>query len=104
MQQKNALRVLMFDLDLSSHSFSQANPVRPKPLFIFEVEGDDGVSVLLVVLEWTCPDWFEPTTRKLSLNYPCWLNLSVQPNYIEDFEPWSRTTLRKVAIRELVKD
>lgn len=96
---ENALRVLLLDLDLSSQSFHDENLAKPVPVFSFEAEGDDGVSVLLVVLEWTCPDWFEPTTRKLSLNDPCWLNLSVQPNNIDDFEPWSKTTLRRIASR-----
>lgn len=100
---ENSLRVLLLDLDLSSQSFLEENPPKPSPVFVFEAEGDDGVSVLLIVLEWTCPDWFEPTTRKLSLNDPCWLNISVQPNNTDDFEPWSKTTLRKIAARELAK-
>lgn len=101
---ENALRVLMLDLDLSSHSFLDEKLTKPSPLFTFEAEGDDGVTVLLVVLEWTCPDWFEPTTRRLSLNDPCWLKLSVQPNNIDDFEPWSKTTLRRIVSRELAKE
>jgi len=101
---ENALRVLLLDLDLSSQSFLDEKLTKPSPLFTFEAEGDDGVTVLLVVLEWTCPDWFEPTTRKLSLNDPCWLDLSVQPNNIDDFEPWSKTTLRRIVSRELAKE
>lgn len=101
---ENALRVLLLDLDLSSQSFLDGKLTKPSPLFTFEAEGDDGVTVLLVVLEWTCPEWFEPTTRKLSLNDPCWLDLSVQPNNIDDFEPWSKTTLRRIVWRELAKE
>lgn len=95
----NALNVLLLDLDISPQSFSEGSPNRPEPLFAFEVEGDDGVMVLLVVLEWTCPDWFEPTTRRLSLNDPCWLDLTVWPNNLDDFEPWS-----KIAIRHVVEN
>jgi hypothetical protein len=101
---ENALRVLLLDLDLSSQSFLDEKLAKPSPIFTFEAEGDDGVTVLLVVLEWTCPDWFEPTTRKLSLNDPCWLNLSIQPNNIDDFEPWSQTTLRRIVTRELTEE
>ncbi|WP_170546392.1 HTH domain-containing protein [Ruegeria arenilitoris] len=101
---ENAFRVLLLDLDLSSQSFLEENPKKPSPLFVFETEGDDGVSVLLIVLEWICPDWFEPTTRKLSLNDPCWLNFSVQPNNIDDFEPWSKTTLRRIVSREFAEE
>ena len=101
---ENALRVLLLDLDLSSQSFCDENPIKPSPIFTFEAEGDDGVTVLLVVLEWSCPEWFEPTTRRLSLNDPCWLNLSVPPNNIDDFEPWSQTTLRRMVSRDLTEE
>ncbi len=101
---ENALGILLLDLDLSSQSFANENPAKPTPIFVLEAEGEDGVSVLLIVMEWKCPDWFEPTTKKLSLNDPCWLNLSVPPNNIDDFEPWSQTTLRKILTRELVEE
>lgn len=97
----NALNVLLLDLDISLQSFTDANPSKPEPLFAFEAEGDDGIMVLLVVLEWTCPDWFEPTTRRLSLNDPCWLDLTAPPNNLDDFEPWSRTALRNFVAASL---
>ncbi|WP_170284475.1 winged helix-turn-helix domain-containing protein [Roseospira marina] len=84
-----ALSILLLDLDLSLHSFQGGEPIKPKPIFALEAEGDDGVGVLLVVLEWVCPNWFEPTTRRLSLNDPNWLDVSVPPNNPDDFEPWS---------------
>jgi hypothetical protein len=101
---ENALRVLLLDLDLSSQSFLDETPALPTPLCVFEEEGEDGVSVVLIVLEWICPDWFEPTTRRLSLNDPCWLNMSIQPNNIDDFEPWSKTVLSGLVSREHVED
>lgn len=101
---ENAFRVLLLDLDLSPQSFQVKNPEKPSQVFVFQAEGDDQVSVLLVVFEWTCPDWFEPTTRKLSLNDPCWMNISHPPNNIDDFEPWSQTTLRRIHARELAAE
>jgi len=101
---ENALRILLLDLDLSSRSFLNETPSMPVPVFACEAEGEDAVSVLLVVMEWSCPDWFEPTARKLSLNDPCWLDVSVQPNHIDDFEPWSKTTLRRIVSREYAED
>ena len=92
----NALSVLMLDLDLSPQSFPKGEPSKPKPIFAFEAEGEDGINVLLVVLEWVCPDWFEPTTRRLSLNDPHWLDLSLHQNNLEDFEPWSKTAFCQV--------
>lgn len=93
----NALSVILLDLDLSINAFKNGDMLRPEARFLLEAGGDDGVSVALLVLEWTCPEWFEPTTLRLSLNDPCWMDLSVAPNNPDDFEPWSRTTLRRVA-------
>jgi hypothetical protein len=89
----NALSVLLLDLDLSLQSFPNGKASKPKPILTFEAEGDDSVTVLLIVLEWSCPNWFEPTTRRLSLNDPHWLNLTVPPNNLDDFEPWSKTLI-----------
>lgn len=93
----NAFAVLLLDLDLSSQSFDKGDVSRPETRFLLEADGADGVSVALLVLEWTCPVWFEPTTLRLSLNDPCWMDVSVAPNNPDDFEPWSRSTLRRVA-------
>ncbi|MEP3341960.1 MAG: hypothetical protein ABJO09_06540 [Hyphomicrobiales bacterium] len=89
----NALNVLLLDLDLSPQSFADCRPQQPEPKFAIEAEGDDGITVFLIVLDWSCPAWFEPTTRRLSLNEPTWLDTSVPPNNSNDFEPWSRAAL-----------
>lgn len=90
---ENSLSVLMLDLDLSSNSFEDGKISKPEKKYMIEAEGDDGVSVALLVLEWYCPNWFEPTTLKLSFNDPTWLDLSIAPNNLDDFEPWSRSTM-----------
>jgi len=97
----NALAVLLLDLDLSAHSFEKGEISKPRKRHIIEAEGDDGISVALLILEWHCPDWFEPTTMRLSLNDPCWLDLSVSPNNLDDFEPWSKSTLHRVPEHDL---
>lgn len=88
-------------LTLSPQSFLSNEMGKPKPIFAFEAEGDDGISVLLLVLERVCPTWFEPTTRRVSLNDPCWLDLKVPPNTLEDFEPWSEAALSEVCDHNL---
>lgn len=93
----NALAVLMLDLDLSSQSFDSGEVSVPEARCLIEAESDDGLTVALLVLEWNCPDWFEPTTLRLSLNDPCWMDVTVAPNNLEDFEPWSKSALRCVA-------
>jgi hypothetical protein len=94
---ENAISVLLLDLDLSMQSFPGARIPAPALRYGFEAEGVDGVSVFLAVLEWECPDWFEPATRKLSINDPCWLDLDAYQNNIEDFEPWSRAIYKRMA-------
>ena len=92
----NALNVLHLDLDLSPRDIcSDPLPV-PTTRFTVEAEGYGDFSIVLIVMEWSCPRWFEPTTRRLSLNSPNWLDLSVAPNDFNDFEPWSQTTFRRI--------
>lgn len=93
----NALSVLLLDLDLSPQSFPDSEAAKPKPLLAFEAEGDNGITALLIVLEWVCPNWFEPTTRRLSLNEPHWLDLTSRPNNLDDFEPWSKTVFYQLS-------
>lgn len=48
---------------------------------------------LFFVMIWRCPDWFELTSRRLSLNDPIWIDKDRLPNDIGDFEPWSQMVL-----------
>lgn len=48
---------------------------------------------ILAFVEVNAPDWFEPPINKLSFNDVTWLDLTVPPNNIEDFDPWSRALL-----------
>lgn len=93
---ENAMSVLMMDLDLTPKSFPAEHFEIPEPIFVFESIGEDKVRSLLVVMLWSCPEWFEPTMRKLSLNDPAWLDAKVCPNNIDDFEPWSVGTWKRL--------
>lgn len=90
---ENALSALVSDLDISAMAIHGEKLPDPEPLFTIKVRQNEEREVLLVVMGWTCPSWFEPTTRRLSLNDPCWLDLNVSPNNIDDFEPWTRAAL-----------
>jgi len=48
---------------------------------------------LLAFVEVRAPDWFEPTSSRLSLNDLCWLDMSAPPNNWDDFDPPSQTIL-----------
>jgi hypothetical protein len=48
---------------------------------------------LLAVVRYECPEWFEPTKRRLALNDLRWMRLEERVNDLYDFDPWSRSIL-----------
>jgi hypothetical protein len=83
------MKAVLTDLDLSVNALRSANDqALPTISFALFVDYDPS---LLLVMDWRCPEWFEPTARRLSLNDLQWIDLF--PNDIDDFEPWSITTL-----------
>lgn len=88
-----AISVLVQDLDLSFSTFDADNAMRPEVDCVMVVETERLDLNLVIVLTWDCPEWFEPTTRRLSLNQPHWLCTSVLYNDLDDFEPWSSVIL-----------
>ncbi len=91
-----ATNVLTQDLDLSYASFQGPGGRRPKIDHVMVVEVGEALDVV-IVLTWQCPTWFEPTTRRMSLNDPHWLCSSVRHNDLDDFEPWSSTIMSEWA-------
>ena len=89
---ENSLNAIKWDLDISAVAMHGGSLPDPKPLGSVRVRHDDARDVLLIVMDWDCPTWFEPTTRRLSLNDPCWLNLKTH-NDVDDFEPWTKAAL-----------
>lgn len=87
-----ATDVLIEDLDLSYASFHGAGAQRPEIEHVMVVESNQSLDVV-IVLRWHCPKWFEPTTRRMSLNDPHWLRTSMQHNDLDDFESWSARVL-----------
>jgi hypothetical protein len=92
-----ATTVLQYDLDLSLATFDGVDKRRPAIDGVIAVEGLNGTLDVVVILSWTCPDWFEPTTRRLSLNDPNWLCSRTRVNDMADFEPWSARVLAHLA-------
>lgn len=91
--QECSVSVLAQDLDLSLSTFDHSSTNRPRIDSVMVVEAERNEIDLVILLHWDCPDWFEPTTRRLSLNEPHWLCTSVLHNDMEDFEPWSTRVL-----------
>lgn len=88
-----AVAVLAQDLDLSLATFERPEAQVPKIEYVTALADMQGELDLVIVLRWESPDWFEPSTKRLSLNDPVWLQKSVLPNDIDDFEPWSARIL-----------
>lgn len=95
-----SVAVLQQDLDLSLATFERSDEQIPKIECVTALADMDGHLDLVIVLLWESPDWFEPTTKRLSLNNPDWLRTCALPNDIDDFEPWSVRILKWLASKD----
>ncbi|PZQ81183.1 MAG: hypothetical protein DI549_14755 [Ancylobacter novellus] len=94
---ERGLSVLLDDLDLSRSMFRTSEGIEvPKVLFSEVAIDDSSQPALLFVMEWDCPEWFEPTARRLSLNEVRWIDATRMPNDLNDFEPWSSAALSAI--------
>jgi hypothetical protein len=88
------LNAVLTDLDLSRSAFQdQSEFARPSILLVNMAGEGSADPVILFIMEWQCPNWFEPTARRLSLNDVRWIDGTHLPNDIDEFEPWSATAL-----------
>ena len=62
---------------------------------VVEVSSDNDIEAALLVIETGCPSWFEPTTRRLSMNDMKWIPFRVPPNHLDDFDPWTQAVVRQ---------
>lgn len=93
----NAYSAIVSDLDLPLHALTKSQAAdKPEPTRLLFVENKSQKHILLVVMEWACPDWYEPTTKRLSLNNPQWKDVNTYPNNIDDFEPWSVAAIEEI--------
>ncbi|WP_375574307.1 hypothetical protein ABWH92_02015 [Ahrensia marina] len=52
------------------------------------------VTAVLLAFDTKCPAWFEPTTKRLSMNDLKWLPFRVPPNYLDDFDNWTKAFVK----------
>jgi HB1, ASXL, restriction endonuclease HTH domain len=96
------LAVLLDDMDLSRSVFGSSEGIHePDVLFPILTSDESSQPALLFVMEWTCPEWFEPTARRLSLNEVRWIDATRTPNDLDDFEPWSSAALSAIVENSL---
>ena len=91
----NGLTTLCMDLDLNLESAWVALSSETKVDDIVIVKNSDGTEDVLAVLRFQCPDWFEPLTRRLSINELRWQDIHQPINHIEDYDPWSQAVLSR---------
>jgi hypothetical protein len=96
------LSVLLEDLDLSRSVFGSSEDIHaPDVVFSMVAVDESSQPALLFVMEWPCPEWFEPTARRLSLNDVHWIDATRMPNDLGDFEPWSAAALSEIVENNL---
>lgn len=62
--------------------------------FMWSNVGKRGHSDFVGVISLSCPEWFEPTKRRLAMNDVRWLDFKVEPNNLQDFDDWSAQILQ----------
>jgi hypothetical protein len=93
----SGVRAASLDLDFPQDAMGDEEYRQRSELscFLFH-KSSAGITDILALIRFECPDWFEPTKRRLAINDLQWLDLKTPINYIEDFDPWSRLALAKM--------
>ena len=95
----SGVKTLIYDLDLYQAELTDM-VARSSELKLFvRPDGDLKSNDLLAIVEFSCPDWLDPTSSRLAINDMEWMDLNNIPNHENDFDPWSWAILSKV--REL---
>jgi len=92
------LRAAKLDLDILYDTTNETTvPERiNQNRFLLLSSTEETPGCLLSIVPFQCPEWFEPTKRRLAINEMSWMSTDIWPNNLEDFEPWSRRILRDV--------
>lgn len=84
---------LSMDLDFPLGVETLEAQTSPVPAMLIIREKVD-VTAVLLAYETKCPNWFEPTTKRLSMNDLKWLPFRVSPNYLDDFDNWTKALVK----------
>lgn len=90
----SGVRAIVLDLDMPRTVSHDAEYQKLAQLSDFVVDHEGAKSgSLLAIVRFSCPEWFEPLTRRLAINDLAWMSLRTQVNHLEDFDPWSQRVL-----------
>ncbi|MFG1242277.1 winged helix-turn-helix domain-containing protein [Xanthobacter sp. V7C-4] len=91
---ESGVNAVKIDLDIPSIHSSKADAVSNAALsgFVLTTDSDNKRS-LLAIINFSCPEWFEPTKRRLALHDMMWIDPHIPLNNVDDFDPWSQSVL-----------
>jgi hypothetical protein len=90
----SALLAVATDLDIPvTEASTAASKFEHSVRFAAWQREEGGPQNLFIFVEVCAPDWFEPSSARLSLNEMHWLDLTSPPNNWMDFDPWSQSIL-----------
>jgi hypothetical protein len=96
----SGVQATMLDLDIPDVPVASGAAFRAH-LRYFQWHSNGRAGDLVAVIDFECPDWFEPLKRRLAINDLRWLDLSARFNDLDDFDPWSRSVmLHNMGLRE----
>lgn len=84
------------DLDIPMKGHRQLADGFSHRLRFFSTFSNRKAECYFAVIEVDAPDWYDPYTRRLSINEVEWLSLRALPNHLDDFDPWSKAVLSLV--------
>lgn len=91
----SGVKATMIDLDIPrTNSEDHGNSGDAELKFFLWIPSNSEASDLLAVVQFHCPEWFEPLQRRLAMNDLQWLDLANPSNNLDDFDPWSKCVLQ----------
>lgn len=88
----SGIRALANDLDLNDHQiWSTLENFSELKSFVYPKVGNS--HDLLGLVCFSCPDWLDPTSKRLAINDLEWLDLRRPLNNHDDFDPWSKAVI-----------
>jgi hypothetical protein len=99
----SGIKALAIDLDVRDHQvWPMMSEMSKFQTFLYPKEGCE--NDLLAVISFSCPEWFDPISKRLAINDLEWLDLRSPLNHWDDYDPWSQSILhhaRDIALRSL---
>lgn len=92
---ESGVKAAKIDLDIADNpSEMTAEKSRGELEYFFSDMTDSQRPKIVAVVTYNCPEWFEPTRKRLAMHDVEWLDLSKPLNNLSEFDPWSQLVLQ----------